>query len=129
MVEKKERKRRAPSFNPTEMAILLDDVALHKDVLFLSFQTTVSNKTKKDIWERIAMKMAASSSSHRESGKLFVKSGTILPVLPRQEALQSGETGWWAQVVGPALCLHSALTRKRPWQSSEKRPHRVSRGV
>jgi len=37
MAEKKERKRRAPSFNPTEMDILLDEVALHKDVLFSEF--------------------------------------------------------------------------------------------
>jgi len=39
------------------MDILLDEVALHKDVLFSSFQTTVSNKMKKDTWEHIAMKM------------------------------------------------------------------------
>ncbi|KAK7130333.1 hypothetical protein R3I93_019840 [Phoxinus phoxinus] len=55
------------------MAILLHEVALHKDVLFSSFRTTVSNKTKKDVWERIAMKMAASSSSPQREWEVIRK--------------------------------------------------------
>jgi len=69
MAEKKEKRRKAPSFNPTEMGILLDKVALHKDVLFSSFRTTVSNKMKKDTWERIAMKM---DSAVFDLAQLFV---------------------------------------------------------
>ncbi len=38
----------APSFTPTEMAILLDEVAHHKDNFFSSFRSTVSNTVLPD---------------------------------------------------------------------------------
>ncbi|XP_048840396.1 myb-related transcription factor, partner of profilin-like isoform X2 [Brienomyrus brachyistius] len=63
MAGKKLRKKRAPSFTATEMEILLEEVALHRDTLLSSFRSTMSNKSKQQLWEDIARKMAASSLS------------------------------------------------------------------
>ncbi|XP_071082487.1 myb/SANT-like DNA-binding domain-containing protein 4 [Haliotis cracherodii] len=54
---------RRSNFTASEIAVLVDEVAVHHTTLKSSFSSTVTNKLKGSIWEDIANKINASSRS------------------------------------------------------------------
>lgn len=95
MTGKKTQKKQAPSFTATELEILLEEVALDKGMLLSSFHNTVSNRSKQQLWEDIARKMAASSLTPQREWDVVRKElhdFMIFPLQPRPEGIVGGSS-------------------------------------
>ncbi|XP_071111310.1 myb/SANT-like DNA-binding domain-containing protein 4 [Haliotis cracherodii] len=58
---------RRSNFSASEIAVLVDEVAVHHATLNSSFSSTVTNKLKGSIWEDIANKINANTASSRSA--------------------------------------------------------------
>ena len=59
------KKTRKPNYRMEELEVLVEDVAVNKQLLLGKFSDTTTNERKKKVWENISAKMSAVGDTKR----------------------------------------------------------------